>query len=66
MARLRASQAFGVKPVRGADRKSAPERQHKDVLSLGEGPKPEKRKWAVCAIRGVFSLPTFSWTSKRK
>ena len=29
MARLRASQTFGVKPVRGADRMSAPNLQHK-------------------------------------
>ena len=59
-ARRRASQAFGVKPVRGADRTSAPDIGHMDVPYVGEGPKPEKRgrRWRHrgCPSLWVLSL----------
>src|SRR5204863_2053138 len=66
MARLRASQGLGKSPKGERAWMPAPERQYRDRTVARRRPKPEKRKQAVCAIRGVFSLGTFSCTSKRK
>ncbi len=57
---------FGVKPVRGAHRTCAPEPQDTEVLWLGEGPKPEKRKKLLCAIRGVLLFGDFLLDKQEK
>ena len=40
--------------------------QYRDVRSRRDGPQTRGAQEAACASRGVFSLDTFSCTSKRK
>ncbi|OGI66632.1 MAG: hypothetical protein A2W18_09845 [Candidatus Muproteobacteria bacterium RBG_16_60_9] len=55
-----------MKPVRGADRKSAPETEDTDGLWLGEGPKPEKRRHRLRHRGGVVLFAYFLLDKQEK